>query len=236
MPSVYRRTAFIIIVTAILTGVTVFGCLLLDGHALRVLSPDIRLRPGLEIPLTIEDRDENQNGAPDALDFVAGARREAANGTLYDAGYYAGYPPEGRGACTDVIWRAFREAGYDLKKMVDEDIREAPEAYGTTGSRPDPNIDFRRVSNLVVFFRRHARKLTTTVKPGDSENLVEWQPGDIVVFGPPYEHIGIISDQRRPDGVPLLIHNAGPRAAEKDHLLRWPSKITHHFRYPGRED
>lgn len=236
MPSFSRRRSFLVAIAITFLSIVIFRGEIFDRLGLPILSPDIRLQPLLEVPLAVEDRDANENGVPDALDFVAGARREAENGTLYDAGYYAGYPPEGRGACTDVIWRAFREAGYDLKKMVDEDIREAPEAYGTTGSRPDPNIDFRRVSNLVVFFRRHARELTTTVKPGDSENLVEWQPGDIVVFGPPYEHIGIISDQRRPDGVPLLIHNAGPRAAEKDHLLRWPSKITHHFRYPGRED
>ncbi|HIE11847.1 MAG TPA: DUF1287 domain-containing protein [Desulfotomaculum sp.] len=158
---------------------------------------------------------------------------EVKRGTSYDAGYYASHPPEGRGACTDVIWRAFREAGYDLKKMVDDDIRAAPEAYGSTGSRPDPNIDFRRVSNLAVFFKRHAQELTTEVRPGDQENLANWQPGDIVLFGPPYEHIGIISDKRRSDGVPLLIHNAGPRAAEGDYLLHWPSRITHHFRYQG---
>jgi uncharacterized protein YijF (DUF1287 family) len=172
---------------------------------------------------------------PDALDFVAGARREVQRRTRYDAGYYAGgYPPEGRGACTDIVAQAFREAGYDLKKMVDEDIRRAPAAYGETGKHPDPNIDFRRVANLTVFFRRHAQELTTMVRPGDRENLTQWQPGDIVVFGPPYEHIGIISDKRRPDGVPYLIHNAAPVAAEGDFLLRWPSQITHHFRYPGK--
>lgn len=195
-----------------------------------------KLRPGprLAIPLVVAEPDANGNGVPDALDFVAGARREVQRHTRYDAGYYAGgYPPEGRGACTDVIAWAFREAGYDLKKMVDEDIRRAPAAYGETGKHPDPNIDFRRVANLIVFFRRHAQELTTVVRPGDQENLTQWQPGDIVVFGPPYEHIGIISDKRRPDGVPYLIHNAAPVATEGDFLLRWPSRITHHFRYPG---
>ncbi|MEW6771997.1 MAG: DUF1287 domain-containing protein [Bacillota bacterium] len=195
-----------------------------------------KLRPGprLEIPLVVAEHDANRNGVPDALDFVAGARREAERRTRYDAGYYAGgYPPEGRGACTDIVAQAFREAGYDLKKMVDEDIRRAPAAYGETGKHPDPNIDFRRVANLTVFFRRHAQELTAVVRPGDRENLTQWQPGDIVVFGPPYEHIGIISDKRRPDGVPYLIHNAAPVATEGDFLLRWPSRITHHFRYPG---
>jgi hypothetical protein len=194
----------------------------------------LRPEPRLEVPLAVENRDANGNGVPDALDFVAGARAEVERRTRYDTAYCAGgYPPEGRGACTDVIWRSFQKAGYDLKEMVDKDIRQAASAYGITGRRPDPNIDFRRVSNLTVFFKRHAEELATTIVPGDKDNLVNWQPGDIVVFGPPLEHIGIISDRRRNDGVPLLIHNAGPSASEGDYLLSWPSSITHHFRWGG---
>ena len=152
--------------------------------------------------------------------------------TLYDASYYqGGYPPPGRGACTDLVWRAFQQAGYNLKDLVDQDIRNDPGAYGATGQHPDPNIDFRRVGNLDIFFRRHAQSLTTQVLPGDVSNLVEWQPGDIVVFGNG-GHIRIISDKRRSDGVPLLIHNAGPWATEGDYLLRYPSPITGHYRWP----
>jgi len=192
------------------------------------------LLPGsrCEVPLHISRQDQNNNGIPDALDLVEGAREEVTGRTQYDSSYYrGGYPPEGKGACSDVIWRAFRAAGYDLKEMVDEDIRSAPSAYGTTGKNPDPAIDFRRVRNLQVFFQRHARELTTEVKPGDVKNLTQWQPGDIVVFGPPYPHIGIISDRRCRNGVPWLIHNGGPRATEGDYLLNWPSKIICHFRF-----
>ena len=32
-------------------------------------------------------------------------------------------PPDTEGVCTDVIWRAFKNAGYSLKDMVDEDIK-----------------------------------------------------------------------------------------------------------------
>lgn len=190
------------------------------------------LEPRCEVPFKIANQDTNHNGTPDALDIVKGARREVKRGTVYDGSYYqSGYPPEGKGACTDVIWRAFKSAGYNLKLMVDEDIQSTPQAYGTTGLNPEPGIDFRRVKNLQVFFTRHAQQLTTEVKPGEANNLVEWQPGDIVVFGPPLEHIGIISDRRRRDGVPLLIHNAGPTASEGNYLLHWPSKITYHFRF-----
>lgn len=56
---------------------------------------------------------------------------------------------------------------------------------------------------------------------------------DIVTFDYPYEHIAIISDKRRADGVPYLLHNAGPTASETDKLLSWPSSITGHFRFPS---
>lgn len=30
-----------------------------------------------------------------------------------------GYPPDNIGVCIDVVWRAFANAGYSLKDMVD---------------------------------------------------------------------------------------------------------------------
>jgi len=195
--------------------------------------PPVPLGQKCEVPLEISTHDQNKNGIPDALDLVAGARQEVARHTLYDARYYkGGYPPEGWGSCTDLVWRAFRQAGYNLKDMVDRDIAEDPSVYGVAGEHPDPNIDFRRATVLDVFFRRHALSLTTQVLPGNVSNLVEWQPGDIVIFGNG-GHIGIISDRRRPDGVPLLIHNTGPWATEGDFLLRYPSPITGHYRWLG---
>ncbi len=118
-----------------------------------------------------------------------------------------------------------------MRVMVDEDIRLVPEEYGATGQQPDSAIDYRRVQNLQVFFQRYGQVLTTEIKPGDKTNLVYWQPGDIVVFAPPQEHIAIISDHRRRDGVPLIIHNAGPWASEVDYLQNWPSPIIYHFRF-----
>lgn len=188
--------------------------------------------PGCEVPLLISDQDQNDNKIPDALDLVNGARQEVEQGTRYDASFYAGgYPPEGKGACTDVIWRAFKAAGYDFKTMLDKDIKNHPQAYGATGKNPDPQIDFRRVKNQQIFFKRYGQEFTTEVIERDVENLKQWQPGDIVTFGPPYEHIGIVSDQRLRSGVPLVIHNGGPRASEANVLQNWPSKITHHYRY-----
>jgi hypothetical protein len=208
-----------------------FGPRLMRHLSLPGYLPPVPLGQKCQVPLRISLHDENRNGIPDALDLVAGARQEVTRHTLYSSFYYqGGYPPEGWGSCTDLVWRAFRQAGYSLKDMVDQDIKDAPEAYGATGKHPDSNIDFRRATNLDVFFRRHALSLTTRLLPGNVSNLVEWQPGDIVIFGNG-GHIGIISGRRRPDGVPLLIHNTGPWATEGDYLLRYPSPITGHYRF-----
>lgn len=193
--------------------------------------------PQQEETLRVERRlaghDQDDDGLDDLADIVEGGRTEAARQPRYVNAYYrGGYPPATEGVCTDVIWRAFRDAGYDLKKMVDKDIKANRAAYPRVEGDPDPNIDFRRVPNLVSYFKRHARMLTTKVVPQDSANLVQWQGGDIVVYGAPLWHIGIVSDKRRADGVPLLIHNGGPYATENDMLLDWPSPMVYHFRFP----
>lgn len=187
----------------------------------------------VEMETLVLDHDEDGDGVLDLADIVQGARDYVRTRPQYKSAYYAGgYPPPGEGVCTDVIWQALKAAGYDLKAMVHEDIRRNPRAYPRVAGKPDPNIDFRRVKNLNVFFRRYARALTLEVKPGDAENLKEWQGGDIVVFGPPIDHIAIVSDRCRPDGVPLLLHNAGPYATEAYCLLTWSSPIIGHDRFP----
>lgn len=191
------------------------------------------------IPKIVINHDEDQDGIKDQEDIVQGARKDAANKPLYKSVYYnGGYPPDNEGVCTDVIWRAFQNAGYDLKKMVDKDIRQTLKAYPRVEMQPDPNIDFRRVPNLTVFFTRHATVLTNELIPNNAENLAQWQGGDIIVFAKPVEHIGIVSDKRRLDGVPYLIHNAGPYTREEDALLYWQnnvSKIIGHYRWPKSE-
>lgn len=101
--------------------------------------------------------DFNRNGTDDYTDFLLGARKDAENKPVYDNSCYrGGYPPDGRGACTDVIWRAFRNAGYCLKNMADRDIAGNKNAYPGVRGAPDPNIDFRRAVNLgVVSDRRN---------------------------------------------------------------------------------
>jgi len=167
--------------------------------------------------------DFNRNGTDDSTDLLLGARRDAENMPKYDNSYYqGGYPPDGAGACTDLVWRAFRNAGYRLKDMVDRDIAEHTSAYSANG-KPDPNIDFRRTADLKIYFERHAVSLTT-----DPKQIAQWQPGDIVTFGT--HHIGIISDRRDKDGIPYLIHNAGQPDREEDALAHY-GEISGHFRF-----
>ncbi len=191
---------------------------------------------GLEIERLFSGNDEDTDSIDDLEDIVQGARADVENKSTYkDAYYRGGYPPEDEGVCTDVIWRAFRNSGFELKDLVDEDIENNTDKYKrvTESGGPDPNIDFRRIPNLVVFFDKYAVRLTNEILPGNKENLYQWQGGDIVVFGGRIKHIGIISDKRNKDGVPYLIHNSGPYSAEEDSLLYWNgiSEITRHYRW-----
>lgn len=191
------------------------------------------LGQSLRIPNIFCPSDNDNDGVNDLQDIVNGARAEVNRKPQYRSAYYqGGFPLDSEGVCTDVVWRAMRDTGYDLKALVDKDIRENPSKYPRVAGNPDPNIDFRRVPNLIVFFRRYGTELTKDIKPGDVENLYQWQAGDIVTFDYPHEHIAIISDKRRKDGVPNILHNAGPTASETDQLQSWPSKITGHFRFP----
>jgi uncharacterized protein YijF (DUF1287 family) len=171
--------------------------------------------------------DRNQNGIGDTMDIVLGARKDAVNKPKYDGSYYAGgYPPDNIGVCTDVVWRAFKNAGYSLKAMVDKDIGENVALYPDVKGKPDPNIDFRRVTNLMVYFGRKAESLTL-----DPSKTDQWQPGDFVTYGS--FHIGIVSDIRNNNGVPYIIHNAGQPMREEDALTRW--KISGHYRFDAAQ-
>lgn len=178
------------------------------------------------IEVIVSNKDTDNDGIDDYTDILLGAKKEAENKPRYKSTYYKdGYPPEDEGVCTDVIWRALKNAGYSLKDMIDEDIANNVDKYPRVAGKPDPNIDFRRVPNLKVYFERNHINLTIELK-----EISEWQPGDIVVFGT--SHIGIISDKRNKNGIPYLIHNAGQPLREEDTLElnnEW-HKISGHFR------
>lgn len=171
----------------------------------------------------VSGMDFNQNGVDDYADLLAGAKADAANRPTYNDAYYdGGYPPENIGVCTDVVWRAFRAAGYCLRDMVDRDVADHPEDYPHITNR-DKNIDFRRVRTLRVYLDRYALRLTD-----DTNEISQWQAGDIVIFGN-NQHIGIVSNRRNQRGQPYVLHNGGQWNREEDILS--DSNVTGHYRF-----
>ena len=167
--------------------------------------------------------DADEDGMDDQTDILASAKAYVATNPTYESVYYdGGYPDDGRGVCTDVVAFSLLGAGYDLRELVDADIRQAPDAYAVL--EPDANIDFRRVRNLRVFFSRNAESLTL-----DTADIAEWQPGDIVCYD---EHIGIVSDRRNASGEPFVIHHWGrlQHSFEEDRLAAF-GPIVGHWRW-----
>ena len=163
------------------------------------------------------------------------AMERTAHAVTYDGSYRKiGYPggdvPDNVGVCTDVVIRAYRRLGIDLQKDLHEDIRTHfhayPRIWGLT--RPDSNIDHRRVPNLQRFFERKGRVLDAAADPETYEagDLVTWVlPGNL-------PHIGIVVQQRSADGErPLIVHNIGRGPEVADVLFRFP--ITGQYRYYG---
>lgn len=165
--------------------------------------------------------DKDQDGIDDQTDILSSAIRYIETKPKYKSKYYTtGYPNDEYGVCTDVVSYALHDAGYDLMALVQNDIVAYPNAYDI--DEPDPNIDFRRVRNLKIYFQHTAIPLTL-----DITKTAEWQGGDIVIFE---KHIGIVSDNRNKKGIPFVIHNANPIQAsyEEDILETWGTIVGHY--------
>ncbi len=179
--------------------------------------------------------DFDNDGIDDYSDILLGAQKERDMNPTYVSKYYdGGYPPDDEGVCTDVIWRALLEAGYYLKDMMVYDITKDQEnntSYYDIDYRDD-NIDFRRVGNQEVFFKKYTESLTTNIY-----DIEEFMPGDVVVFD--YgAHIAIISDKRNENGIPYLIQNRDPSQEEKeeDRLEKAEMSVTGHYRFTFSND
>jgi uncharacterized protein len=163
--------------------------------------------------------------------LVAAAVTQTHTNVTYDGSYRKlAYPggdvPETIGVCTDVVIRAYRRVGVDLQVKVHEDMTRAfgayPRLWGLT--RPDPNIDHRRVPNLQTFLRRAGAELPASRDPRAyrGADLVTWMlPGNL-------PHIGIVTSERV-DGTPLVVHNIGRGPEVENILFSYP--ITGRYRY-----
>ena len=166
--------------------------------------------------------DFDNDGIDDQTDVLDGVKNYVARNPKYKSKYYeTGYPNDEYGVCTDVVAFGLNNAGYDLMKLVNEDIKNNIDSYNIEVI--DKNIDFRRVKNLKIYFERNAISLTT-----DVSKIEEWQGGDIIIFE---NHIGVISDSRNKNGVPFVIHHANPfqKYYEED-ILETRNDIVGHYR------
>jgi uncharacterized protein YijF (DUF1287 family) len=143
----------------------------------------------------------------------------------YDPSYYSiPYPngdvPSG-GACTDVVIRVLRKNNIDLQQLIHEDIRANFKVYPNKWglSSPDPNIDHRRVPNIMMYFQRKGYSQTL------STNANDYKPGDIVTWelSPGITHIGIVLENQD------VFHNMGPTSRIESGFL-FSHKIIGHYR------
>jgi uncharacterized protein len=167
--------------------------------------------------------------------WVTAARSQIGVTRYYDPAYVElGYPggdvAADRGVCTDVIVRALRASGLDLQHSIHQDMRgnfaAYPQQWGL--KRPNRSIDHRRVPNQMRWFQRQGWSLPITARAAD------YRAGDIVAWklaGSGLLHIGIVSDRRTRDGVPLILHNIGRGTQEED--LLFAHTIIGHYRPPA---
>ncbi len=163
----------------------------------------------------------------DNVDIVVAARKQVGVTLHYDPAYRklsfpGGDVPPDRGVCTDVIVRALRAArALDLQALVNADMKANwgayPHSWRWRLSRPDPNIDHRRVPNLQKYFERAGWSRPVTRLAAD------YLPGDIVAWdlGRGILHIGIVGDVASDNGARLVLHNIGAGAREEDILFSY---------------
>lgn len=170
-------------------------------------------------------------GSPKALALASAAMSQVGKTKLYDPAYVKLAFPKGdvpidRGVCTDVVVRAFREVGVDLQVELNRDMQANFSSYPALWklSRPDPNIDHRRVQNLRVWLSRRGKELPI------SKNGADYWPGDLVTVNVgTLAHIMVVSTTPSADGTRYLIaHNIGEGTQVEDRLFEFP--ITGHYR------
>jgi uncharacterized protein YijF (DUF1287 family) len=149
--------------------------------------------------------------SPNCRTFVEQVKWQSTQDVTYDPSYFTiAYPngdvPANKGVCVDVPIRGLRSIGIDLQRLVHEDILAARSAYHIT--KVDKNIDHRRCTNLIVYFKR--QKQTVPVSTDEADYL----PGDIVFWDIARGHVGVVTDEKVPGTHRYyMVHNicCGPK-------------------------
>ncbi|MFC2159603.1 DUF1287 domain-containing protein [Actinomycetota bacterium] len=152
----------------------------------------------------------------------------------------SGYPTNNVWVSTDVISVVLKDAGYDLMELIYKDMSEHKEDYPMDikgRNQAIKYIDFRDTFFQEQFFRRHALELPLEYETDDPDNIILWQPGDILYFQfdpeNPYKDLGgFVSPHKNEDGIPLVVMISAEfgSVSEVDVLMEYD--IVGHFRYP----
>lgn len=166
---------------------------------------------------------------PASRRLIAAARAQIGVTTSYDPAYVRlAYPggdvPVSSGVCIDVVVRAYRDAfNFDFQKAIHEDMGAHFAAYPAIWglSRPDRNIDHRRVPNMETWLKRYGHERPDT----------RWMPGDLMSCRVPRNlpHIAIVSDRRGRDGHWRVIHNIGGGTREESLIDRFGEQRRFRF-------
>jgi uncharacterized protein len=172
------------------------------------------------------------SSSPKLRQLIASADEQVGVTTGYDPTYVGLAFPGGdveksTGVCSDVIIRSYRGIGIDLQQELNIDMRanfaKYPTRWGLT--KPDTNIDHRRVPNLETFFARKGASQEISNRSSD------YLPGDVVTWRiDDLPHTGLVTSTRvEGEDRFLIVHNVGQGTQREDVLFSWP--ITGHFRW-----
>jgi uncharacterized protein YijF (DUF1287 family) len=153
--------------------------------ALLILAPILGLLASARLDVAQSNSISESHRREFLQHLIAAAIERTHHLVRYDPAYVRiSYPggdvPADTGVCTDQIIRSYRSVGVDLQKEVHEDMVRNfdlyPRRWRWVLSRPDPNIDHRRVPNLMVFFARKGESLPLSGRADD------YAPGDLVTW------------------------------------------------------
>ena len=187
-------------------------------------------------------RDKDGDQIPDSLDVHLGLLKVLKNRACYNkqvhgVSYPMGDVPREVGVCTDVAVRSYRNAGFDLQRLVYQDMQRAPQAYGLTGPA-NRGYEHRRVRRLFPYFKRSRRPLSLDSSL-DTSGRDAWLPGDLLFMsftpgeGRP-DHVGLVSGHVQLSGYPLLAHNAATGFCVGEHDTLFAQPLLGRFRLTGK--